>query len=353
MWGGWWDNGVMREDDGRKLSHATLEELRIRSAIRVVDEKVSADSIASALGLARSTVFGWAKTYREGGAEALVAKPVPGAKPKLDADQQRALFTMVSQATPLDFGFAFALWTRDLVRQLIKSEFDVVMSISAVGVLLHRIGLSVQRPLWRAWQQNADAVRQWKEETFPAIREAAAQVGGTVYFGDEAGLRSDFHAGTTWAPVGLTPVVRTSGSRSSVNMISAVTAVGAMRWATYSGSFTALSFIDFLKKLARDTPGPVFLIVDNHSVHRAKVVREYVDSTRGGVNVHRLPSYSPELNPDEWVWNNLKAADVGRASITRSADLKAMAISGLHRIQKLPALIQGFFRDPDLAYITA
>ena len=343
----------MREDDGRKLSHATLEELRVRSAVRVVDEGVSADSIALALGLARSTVFGWAKAYREGGIEALVAKPVPGARPKLGADQQRSLFTMVSQATPLDFGFSFALWTRDLVRQLIFSQFQVTMSISAVGALLHRIGLSVQRPLWRAWQQDAPAVRVWKEETFPAIAQAARGAGGTVYFGDEAGLRSDFHAGTTWAPTGITPVVATSGSRSSINMVSAVSAAGAMRWATYSGSFTGASFVDFLKKLARDTPGPVFLIVDNHSVHRAKVVREYLESTGGKVNVYRLPSYSPELNPDEWVWNNLKAAHVGRASIQRGDDLKAMAISGMHRIQKLPALVRGFFRDPDLAYITA
>ena len=186
---------------------------------------------------------------------------------------------MVSQATPLDFGFSFALWTRDLVRQLIFSQFQVTMSISAVGALLHRIGLSVQRPLWRAWQQDAPAVRVWKEETFPAIAQAARGAGGTVYFGDEAGLRSDFHAGTTWAPTGITPVVATSGSRSSINMVSAVSAAGAMRWATYSGSFTGASFVDFLKKLARDTPGPVFLIVDNHSVHRAKVVREYLEST--------------------------------------------------------------------------
>lgn len=343
----------MREDDGRQLSHATLEELRIRSAIRVVDEGVSADLIAVALGLARSTVFGWAKAYREGGLQALAARPVPGAKPKLNADQQRALFTMVSQATPLDFGFSFALWTRDLVRQLILVEFDVSMSISAVGALLHRVGLSVQRPLWRAWQQDADAVRAWKEETFPAIRQQAQEVSGTVYFGDEAGLRSDFHAGTTWAAVGVTPVVATSGSRSSINLVSAVSAAGAMRWATYAGSFTAASFVDFLKKLDRDTDGPVFLVVDNHSVHRAKVVREYLESTGGRVNVYRLPSYSPELNPDEWVWNNLKAAHVGRASIQRSDDLKAMAISGMHRIQKLPALVRGFFRDPDLAYITA
>ena len=344
---------MVREDDGRKLSHATLEELRVRSAVRVVDEGVSADSIALALGLARSTVFAWARAYREGGVEALAARPVPGAAAKLDAGAQRRLFTMVSQASPLDFGFSFALWTRDLVRQLILSEFAVSLSIAAVGALLHRIGLSVQRPLWRAWQQDAEAVRAWKEETFPAVRQEAKDVGGTVYFGDEAGRRSDFHAGTTWAATGSTPVVATSGSRSSINVISAVTAAGAVRWATYSGSFTAEGFIDFLKKLARDTDGPVFLVVDNHSVHRAEVVREYLESTDGGVHLYRLPSCSPELNPDEWVWNNLKAAHVGRASIQKADDLKAMAISGLHRIQKLPALVRGFFGDPAPAYITA
>lgn len=265
----------------------------------------------------------------------------------------RKLVTMMTDSNPRQLQFDFALWTRDMAKMLIEREFAVTMSASAVGRLLHRLGLSVQRPLWRAWQQDDEAVRERKEERFPAIREAAAQVGGTISFGDEAGLRSDFHAGTTWAPIGKTPVVKTTAARRSINMISAVTATGVMKFATYTGSFTAKLFIDFLKRLASDTPGPVFLIVDNHTIHRAKIVQAYLESTNGMVNVHRLPSYSPELNPDEWVWKNIKSDRVGRASITSDDDLATMAVSALHRLQKLPGIIRGFFHDPGLAYITA
>lgn len=349
----WWDASQVRDDDGRKLSHEVLEELRFRSARQVVDEKASADDVARTLGLSRSTVFGWAQAYREGGAAALKAKPIPGRPPKLTDAQQQKLLTLMTGADPRQLGFDFALWTRDMAVALIKREFGVSMSVSAVGRLLHRLGLSVQRPLWRAWQQNEEAVRAWKEADFPAIRDAAARVGGTIYFGDEAGLRSDYHAGTTWAPLGMTPVVKTTGARHSINMISAVTTTGAMKFATYTGSFTAEVFTDFLGRLAHDTTGPVFLIVDGHLVHRSKKVKTWVESTNEAVHLHPLPSYSPKLNPDEWVWKNVKADRVGRAGITSADDFRAKAISALHRLQKLPGIIRGFFADSALAYITA
>src|SRR5512144_677085 len=158
--------------------------------------------------------------------------------------------------------------------------------------------------------------QRWKTEQFPAIRAAAAQLGATVHFVDEAGVRSDYHAGTTWAPVGVTPVVATTGARHAVNLISAVTAQGALRFSTFFGSFTGAMFVDFLKKLLADAPGPVFVVVDGHPAHRATVVKEYVRSTDGRLQLYFLPGYSPELNPDEWVWKNIKADRVGRAGIT-------------------------------------
>src|SRR5512144_2042491 len=132
-----------------------------------------------------------------------------------------------------------------MVRDLVRREFRVALSVVSVGQLLRRLGLSPPRPLWRAYQQNPEAVDRWKREQFeqfPAIRAQAAAAGATIWFADEAGVRSDYHAGTTWAPVGRTPIVRTTGARHSVNLISAVTAQGALRFAAYEGTFTSATF---------------------------------------------------------------------------------------------------------------
>jgi transposase len=341
----------VRENDGRKLDHQTLEAIRIR-AVRQIENGAHPEDVAAALGMTRAAVYSWLAKYREGGMDALKARPVPGRPPKLSGEQLRRIYTLIVGNDPRQLSFGFALWTREMVRDLIRREFGVALSVVSVGRLLRKLGLSPQRPLWRAYQQDPEAVQRWKREEFPAIRDEAARVGGTIYFADEAGVRSDFHAGTTWAPVGRTPVVKTTGARHSVNLVSAVSAQGALRFAAYEGTFTSARFIEFCKRLMHDTDGPVFLVVDGHPTHRSKVVKEFVASTRGRLRLFYLPGYSPELNPDEWVWKNVKADRIGRAGIKGKDDLKAKSLAALHRLQKLPHLIRGFFGDPNLRYIT-
>jgi len=321
--------------------------------VRQIEDGARPEYVAEALGFARSTVFGWMARYREGGLEALKARSIPGRPAKLSGAQLRRIYTLIVGNDPRQLSFGFALWTREMVRELIRREFGVSLSTVSVGRLLRRLGLSPQRPLWRAYQQDPEAVEQWKIEQYPAIRAEAAKVGATIFFADEAGVRSDFHAGTTWAPVGQTPIVRTTGARHSVNLISAVSARGALRFATYEGKFTSATFITFCKRLMHDTNGPVFLIVDGHPIHRSNAVKEFVASTEGHLRVFHLPAYSPELNPDEWVWKNVKADRTGRAGIQAKEDLKIKARAALYRLQKLPHLIRGFFSDPNLRYITA
>src|SRR5919197_3084329 len=253
---------------------------------------------------------------------------------------------------PRQLRFAFALWTRAMVRELIRREFGVRLSEVSVGRLLRKLGLSPQRPLYRAYQQNPEAVARWKAAEYPAIRAQAAQVGATIYFADEAGVRSDYHAGTTWAPVGQTPVVAATGDRFAVNLISAVTAKGALRFAAYDGNLNGPVFIDFCRRLLHDTCGPVFLVLDGHPVHRSKAVRQFAAATEGRLRLFFLPGYAPELNPDEWVWKHVKHDRIGRAGVSSPDDLKAKALAALHRLQKLPHIVQGFFRDPSLRFIT-
>ena len=229
---------------------------------------------------------------------------------------------------PRQLRFAFALWTRPMIRELIRREFGVALSEVSVGRLLRKLGLSPQRPLYRASQQNPEAVARWKAEEYPAIREQAAQVGATIYFADEAGVRSDYHAGTTWAPVGRTPVVVTTGDRFGVNLISAVTAKGKLRFAAYDGSLNGPVFIDFCRRLLHDTTGPVFLVLDGHPVHRSKAVQAFAAATGGRLRLCFLPGYAPELNPDEWVWKHVQHDRVGRAGVSGPEDLKAKALIG-------------------------
>jgi transposase len=342
----------MRDNDGRKLDHKTLEQLRIR-AVGQIEQGAHPEDVAQALGMTRAAVYGWLARYREGGLDALRAKPVPGRPPRLSGAQLGRLYGLVVGNDPRQLRFAFALWTRAMVRELIRREFGVRLSEPSVGRLLRKLGLSPQRPLYRAYQQDPEAVARWKQEEYPAIRAQAAKAGATIWFADEAGVRSDYHAGTTWAPVGRTPVVATTSARFGVNLISAVTAKGKLRFAAYDGNLNASVFLDFCRRLLDDTSGPVFLVLDGHPVHRSGAVKAFAASTDGRLRLCFLPGYAPELNPDEWVWKNIKHDRIGREGVTGPDDLKAKALAALHRLQRLPLLVQGFFRDPNLRYITA
>ena len=246
-----------------------------------VGEGAHPEDVAAALGLHRKTVYGWLAKYREGGKGALAARPVPGRPPKLACPQMARLYGLIAGQDPRQMQFEFALWTREMVREVIRREFGVRLSVVSVGRLLRKLGLSPQRPLHRAYQQNPGAVEKWKREEYPAIRAQAEADGATVWFADEAGIRSDYHAGTTWAPVGQTAEVRNTGARYSVNMISVVSAKGALRFAVYEGNTNAAVFIDFCKRLLHDSPGPVYLIVDGHPAHRATATKEFAASTEG------------------------------------------------------------------------
>jgi transposase len=349
----------MREDDGRKLDHQTLEALRLRATEQVTRGVPAAEVGAglAALGLHRRTIYTWLATERIGGHEALRAKPVPGRPRKLSDEQLGELAALITDTDPRDHGFAVALWTREIVRQLIDQRFGVALTVASVGRTLHALGFSAQRPLYRAEQADPAAVARWRETEYPKIAAEARATGGTVFFVDEAGVRSDYHAGTTWAPVGQTPTVTGTGARFGLNMISAISAQGALRFSLLAGTLTGAEFIAFLQRLRHDAQrtgsGPVFCIVDNHPVHRAKAVAKFVDSTDGALRLFRLPAYSPQLNPDEWVWQNVKHDGVAPAVPKGPEQMRSVVTGRLRRLQRLPHIVRGFFTDPELAYITA
>lgn len=340
---------MMKKLDGRKLDHATLEAIRLR-AVQQVEAGESPEAVIAALGFHRSRIYDWLAAYREGGEEALKAKALFGRPPKLSGSQLKRIYQVVTSKNPLQLKFPFALWTRGMVRELIRDEFGVRLSDVSVGRLLRRLGLSPQKPLYRAYQQDPQAVERWKREQYPQIRKLAKRLGASIYFADESHIRSDTHQGRTWAPVGQTPVVSSTGARFSVHMVSAVSPRGELRFMTTKGRFTANKFIDFLKRLLHNAEAPIFLIVDGHPVHRAAKVRRFVDKTEGWLRLFYLPPYAPQLNPDELVWNHLKNHQIGRTRIAGPDDLKAKVVGALRSLQRMPEKIRSFFHESNVRY---
>jgi transposase len=260
---------------------------------------------------------------------------------------------MINGKDPRVHGFGMALWTRSLIRDLIKKNFAKSVSLVTVGRILKKLGMSPQRPLYRSWKQDPERVERWKREEYPAIRARAAAEGATILFADEASVRTDYHAGTTWAPVGQTPVVISSAVRHSVKIVSAVGQRGELSFHVHEGSMDAQRFIEFLTSMLHDFDTPIFLVVDGSSVHKAKIVKEFIEGTGGRLKLFFLPPYSPELNPDEWVNKNVKHDRIARAVPFTRDDLTTVAVEALERLKKCPGIVRGFFGDPKLRYINA
>ena len=339
----------MKRRDGRSLDHKTLEEIRVR-AVERVQAGESPEVVIQALGFTRSCIYTWLARYRSGGWGALKARALKGRPMKVTPAQMRWVYKTVTAKSPLQYRFEFALWTREMIRILLQDQFHLRLSLVSVGRLLKQPGLSCQRPLFRAIEQDPIRVRRWLEEEYPAIRERARLAGVEIYFGDEAGVRSDGHAGTTWGVKGKTPVVRCTGQRSSMNMISAVSARGAMRFMLTKGRVNGPVFVEFLKRLMHNAPRPIFLILDGGSFHRGRPVKEYVASLGGKLQLFFLPPYSPELNPDEQVWNYVKHHGVAKAALSGGRQLRKYVQARLQSLQRLPWTIRMFFLTPDTQY---
>jgi transposase len=238
----------MRETDGRKRKHEVLEALRIR-AIRRIEQGESPEMVMKALGMNRRTIYKWIARYRERGIAGLKATPLSGRPLKLDGTKLRWKFRTVVTKSLSQLRFPLALWTREVVKELIERKYGIKLSVVSAGRLLKKLGLSCQKPLMRAFQQDPVILKQWIEEDYPKIKQLARRHKADIYFEDEAGIISDHHVGTTWGVKGTTPVVRTTKARFSVNMISAITSKGTMRFMTDAGKMNVSVFCEFLKRL--------------------------------------------------------------------------------------------------------
>lgn len=329
-----------------------MEQIRIR-AVQQVQAGESPEGVIKALGFARACIYNWLARYRAGGWQGLRTGSRSGRPKKLSGTQIRWIYRTIRDKDPRQLKFSFALWTRAMVASLIKRQFGVKLSRTSVGRLLHQLGFTCQKPLYRAYQRDTELVKQWKEQVFPEIQKRAKKEGATIYFQDESGIRSDFHSGTTWALKGKTPVIESTGARFGLNMMAAITPRGQMQFMIVQGTVRADQICEFLKRLMHGHEDKVFLIWDGHPTHKSKKVKECIASFEGRLEVFLLPAYSPDLNPIEQLWNHTKGNGVGRKIVYGPDQLKSIIINKLRSLQKLPKKIASFFRHPDCAYIQA
>jgi transposase len=288
------------KQDGRKLDHRTLEEIR-KMAVERVRKGEKPSKVIASYGFARSVIYRWLKAAsgRGKGMRALLSRKGTGRPRKLTAAQERQVFRWIDGKNPMQYQLNAALWSRKIVSELIQREFSVSLSLASVSALLARLGLNSPKPRQRAYQRNPEVIERWQRESYPAIARQAREESGEILFWDESGFRADAVQGKTWSVKGETPV-QGPGQQQSISAASAVSAQGAFWYATDKGVLgDGELFVSLLKKLMNQRKKAVHLIVEGLPAHRGTVVKDYVASTEGKLTLHFLPGYAPDLNPDE------------------------------------------------------
>ena len=343
----------MTRIDGRALDHKALQHMRILAIKRVIEGRERPSDVAESLGFCRTSIYPWLREYHSKGIEGLLETTAPGPEPKLTEKQRQRVKSWIIGKDPRQFGFDFGLWSRQIVKQLIQEKLGIEVGLTAVGRMLAQLDITPQKPLRRAYERDPEMVQIWLNEKYPKLRKRAKKEGAKIFFLDEAGFQSDPPLQSTYGLKGKTPVVVTSGQRQSINVISAVNARGEFWAATYDGKLNAESFELFLKDFMKNRgKEKIFLIMDGHPAHKAKTVQKYVSSLVGQLEVHPLPAYSPDLNPDEFVWSYMKNTGVSKRPLKKNEALRARVEQDLRNIHNDPELVRSFFKAESVVYAT-
>jgi len=336
----------------RKLPAAAQEERR-RQVVGLRQRGLTYREIAGQAGLSRTGVINIWQRFATEGAKGLVSKP-RGRKPDeqrlLDMAQEAEVQRLVRCHTPDGVGLPCARWSRAAVRALLARHCGVELGVRTVGKYLARWGFTAQKPIRRAHEQDPVAVRRWLRRDYPEIMARARQARGVIFWGDETGLRSDDVRGRGYAPRGRTPLVRVCHKRAGLSLISAVANKGELRWMVADGAVNAPTFIRFLQRLIRDARRKIFLILDRLKAHRARLTRDWLTEHRSEIEVHYLPPYSPELNPDEGVNADLKQAVPRKAPARSKQQLRRATISHMRSLSKRPQRIRAIFQHQQFRY---
>jgi transposase len=340
--------------DARRLSPQAQEDLR-RRVVAAVKDGMTQAAAARVFNVSPKAVWRWVDAFDRNGNRALragVRGRRPGEQKTLDPRQEARVRRAVLGKYPDQVALPGLVWTRPQVRDLVRRWFGVGLSLVTIGKYLRSWGLSPQKPVRKAYEQNPEAVARWLEVDYPAIAKRARQDKAVILWLDQTGLRSDAAVGTTWAPVGKTPVVGKTGKRFGVNAMAVISNKGELYFTLYTGSFTGPVFLEFLKRLVGHLDRKIYLIVDGHPVHRRVSVRDWLAEHADAIEMHFLPGYSPELNPVELLNGDLKH-HVAQANPATPAELAAQAHTHLRRRQNQPKAVQALFGKAGVRYAAA
>jgi len=345
---------MTKNQDARSLNGSAQAALR-RSAVKAVEAGLTQIEAAKAVGVTRQAVGRWIKAWRAKGESALAPRKRGPKKPraKLKGWQAATISNLVRDRHPEQLKLPFALWTSEAVRLLIKRRFGVVVSARSVRRYLRAWGFTPQKPRRVAYERDEAAVSRWLYEQYPAIVRRAKAENACIYWGDEMGLRSDHQAGRSYAPKGRTPTRAGTGNRFSANVLSAITNRGHLAFMVFKSRFTTRVFLAFLRRLAQQTGRKAFLVVDGHPVHRSRAVRKYIADHAGRIELFFLPSYSPDLNPDEMLNQDLKTNAVGRRRPRNRPQMMWTVRNYLEKRRRDPSMVKRYFHEQSVRYAAA
>ena len=342
----------MKKIDARKLSTETQQQIR-NQAVRLKKSGKTYDEVSKICGVHKSKIAKWYKAYEREGSKAIIIKKRgrrSGSNRTLNLEQSKQIQKTIYDKCPDQLKFPFALWTRKAVKELIRQVWSVEMPVRTVGEYLKRWGFTPQKPLRSAYKQNPKAVTKWLDKEYPSIAKKAKKEGAEIHWGDETGLCNDSYHGRSYAPRGQTPAIRIHPRCKRVNLISTVTNQGKVRFMVYEDKMNAETLIKFMDRLIKDSKKKIFMIVDNLKVHHSHVVKDWLKEHKDGIELFFLPSYSPELNPDEYLNCDLKVGVHSKKPAKTKDELKNNAISHLRKLQKSPERVMKYFKHNRIAY---
>ena len=328
------------------------EQYQIRkSIIRLFKQGKKNGEIAEILDVSERHVRSVKKQYAEGGINAL--KPQKrghsaGEKRILTSEQEKEIQKIIVEKDPMQLKFKDCMWTRKNIAELIFQKYKIEIKLSTLGYYLQRWGFSVQRPIKRAYKQDQAKIDKWLNEEFPGITARAEAENAEIFFGDETNIQNTCNYMRVYAPKGKTPVVKVESQKFKVNMLSAISKRGKLRFMLYKDNMNAEKLIDFMGRLICDVNKKVFLVLDNLRVHHSKKVQEWLDKHKDRIEVFYLPPYAPEYNPDEYLNNDLKR-NLGTQAMAKSVEeLEANTSQFMEKLSDDSDHVKSYFNHPAL-----
>ena len=345
----------MKKIDLRKAKKPEKEAMRFL-AITMYHKNITQKEISLILGVRANTVSDWVKLYKQFGNKGL--KEVKRGRKKghgklLSSTQELEVQKMIIDKMPDQLKLPYALWTRKAIRDLIKRTYSINIAIRTMGDYLKSWGFTPQKPKKKAYEQNSKSVNKWLEDEYPKIKKQAKKENAEIHWADETGIKNTSQYGRSYAPKGKTPVKETLSKRLSLNMISTVTNQGKVRFMTYKGTMNAQRFVIFLKRLIKGANRKLFIILDNLKVHHGKIVKKWVEENKNKIALFYLPSYSPGLNPDEYLNNDLKSGIGLKQTPKNEKQMKNNVKSHMMYLQKNPKKVARFFNHKSIKYAAA